>query len=308
MFAKTKVPPIKTQGIKTKLVPFILGNIKWDGKGRWIEPFLGSGVVLFNAQPQKATVADTNKHIINIYQSIQSGKITASSLKLFLEDEGSKLESVGEPYYYEVRERFNSNQSPLDFIFLNRASFNGVIRFNSKGGFNVPFCKKTERFRQAYVTKICNQVAWVSDAMRGKDWDFIVQDWRETMSGLSHNDFVYLDPPYIGRSTDYFNSWKEDDADDLVKKIKELRCGFAYSMWKKNDFRENQHLIEHFSDYRCIVFNHFYHVGSTETLRNPIEEALILSQKSCLSDDFIDSKTKLNLTSMLTQEYKLELA
>jgi DNA adenine methylase len=308
MFAKTKVPPIKTQGIKTKLVPFILGNIKWDGKGRWIEPFLGSGVVLFNAQPQKATVADTNKHIINIYQSIQSGKITAGGLKLFLEAEGSKLESVGEPYYYEVRERFNLDQSPLDFIFLNRASFNGVVRFNSKGGFNVPFCKKTERFRQAYVTKICNQVAWVSDAMRGKDWDFIVQDWRETMSGLNQDDFVYLDPPYIGRSTDYFNSWKEDDADDLVKKIKELDCGFAYSMWKKNDFRENQHLIEHFPDYRCIVFNHFYHVGSTETLRNPVEEALILSQKSCLGDDFIDSKTKLNLTSMLTQEYKLDPA
>ena len=40
---KPKAPPIKTQGIKTKLVPFIAGHIEWDRQGRWVEPFLGSG-------------------------------------------------------------------------------------------------------------------------------------------------------------------------------------------------------------------------------------------------------------------------
>ena len=39
------VPPIKCQGIKTKLVPFIAANVAWDAGRRWIEPFLGSGVV-----------------------------------------------------------------------------------------------------------------------------------------------------------------------------------------------------------------------------------------------------------------------
>ena len=44
------VPPVKCQGIKTKLVPFIFVNVKWDSgsSGRWIEPFLGSGVVTLN--------------------------------------------------------------------------------------------------------------------------------------------------------------------------------------------------------------------------------------------------------------------
>ena len=40
-----KAPPIKCQGIKTRLVPFIGEQIAWRGEGRWIEPFLGSGVV-----------------------------------------------------------------------------------------------------------------------------------------------------------------------------------------------------------------------------------------------------------------------
>ncbi len=54
---KPKAPPIKSQGIKTKLAPFILGSIRWDGKGKWIEPFVGSGAVLFNAAPERALAA-----------------------------------------------------------------------------------------------------------------------------------------------------------------------------------------------------------------------------------------------------------
>ena len=54
-------------------------------------------------------------------------------------------------------------------------------------------------------------------------------------------------------------------------------------MWKKNDYRENQHLIDHFSDFPCLTYNHFYHVGSTEELRNPMEGALIVSPQSMVN-------------------------
>ena len=33
-----------------------------------------------------------------------------------------------------------------------------MMRFNRRGQWNVPFCKKPERFAPAYVTKICNQI------------------------------------------------------------------------------------------------------------------------------------------------------
>lgn len=277
---KPKAPPIKSQGIKTKLVPLILANIQWEGKGRWIEPFLGSGAVLFNLQPDQALIADTNRHVIEVYKAIQAGEMSTASLREYLEAEGKKLESQGEEYYYQVRERFNRSGNPFDFVFLNRASFNGVIRFNSKGKFNVPFCKKAERFRPAYITKICNQVAWAAKILQDKEWTFIVQDWKETLAGVGADDFVYLDPPYIGRHTDYFNHWSDADADELASAIKKLACGFAYSMWNKNKYRENEHLRKHFSEYPYVTYAHYYHVGSTEDLRNAMEEALIISPGS----------------------------
>jgi DNA adenine methylase len=248
------VPPVKCQGIKTKLVSFILQNIRWDdARGTWIEPFLGSGVVLFNANPKRAVVSDTNEHIINFYKGIQNGEITGRTMRAFLEKEGAALAEKGEAHYYYIRDRFNAEKSPYDFLFLNRSCFNGVMRFNKKGGFNVPFCRKPERFRPALITKICNQIDKIGSVMDGKDWTFLAQDWRLTISRAEKHDFVYLDPPYIGRHTDYFNQWSEQDAVDLAAKAKLLPCGFALSMWGSNIHRENTCLSHNKNAEYCSV-------------------------------------------------------
>lgn len=273
--SKPVVPPIKCQGIKTKLVDFILSNIQWDGKGRWIEPFLGSGVVLFSVQPDRAIVNDINPHIINLYRKIYDGSLTSLSVNAHLEQEGKKLFREKD-YYYTVRERFNRTADPLDFLFLNRSCFNGLMRFNKKGEFNVPFCRKTDRFRPAYITKIANQVNALQKIMRGKEWEFRAGDWRECLRSAREGDFVYLDPPYIGRHTDYYEQWSEADAVDLAAFAASLPCGFALSMWKENKYRQNQHIALHWAFTVERTFTHFYHLGSTEDLRNSMEEALLI--------------------------------
>lgn len=277
------VPPLKCQGIKTKLVDFISSNVHWSGDGRWIEPFLGSGVVAFNIEPAHAILADANPHIIDFYRGVQSGRITTRKVRRFLEDHGPKLEEEGEDYYYEMRDEFNKNHDPLYLLFLNRSCYNGMMRFNLSGGFNVPFCKKPERFTNnsgAYVTKIVNQVGELAAILEDKDWVFKELDWEETLAEAAAEDFIYLDPPYVGRHTGYVGNWDEEDAVNLAKETKSSPADWALSMWKENKYRENAHLEDCWSGGVLRTFSHFYHVGSTEDLRNEMEEALVIKPGS----------------------------
>jgi DNA adenine methylase len=271
------VPPIKCQGIKTKIIAFIQECVPQPLAGCWIEPFCGSCVVALNMLPERALLSDTNRHIIQFYRHIQAGIITPGSVRAYLEHANGQLRQHGEDYYYEVRSRFNREGDSLDFLFLNRACFNGVMRFNRKGEFNVPFGHKPERFRPAYITKIVNQVKRFQMAIAGRDWRFEVADFRTTLAQATSEDFVYVDPPYIGRHTDYFNTWNETDEEALIAALQNGSARFLLSTWHHNRHRANPAIERCWQDERFFVrtVEHFYHVGSTESLRGTMTEALI---------------------------------
>ena len=192
------VPPIKSQGIKTKLVPWINDLILSSGtdlNASWIEPFFGTGVVGFNS-PIRGThlVGDTNPHIINFYRGVQSGKINSHSMRAYLEEESRLLANADEEgyaHFREVRNRFNAEHSPYDFIFLSRAGFNGMMRFNRHGDWNIPFCKKPGRFSPAYITKICNQIEHVAHIIKKNVWKFDNVPFIETIERAEEGDIIY---------------------------------------------------------------------------------------------------------------------
>lgn len=275
MTIKVGVPPIKSQGIKTKLVPWIQSIVPSEFNGTWIEPFMGTGAVAFNVAPRRALLCDSNPHLINFYASIASGAITPEVVKEFLTREGEVLLSKGEDHYYFVRERFNAEHSPLDFLFVNRAGFNGMIRFNRKGGFNIPFCRKPQRFSQAYVTKIVNQVAWISKIIKAKEFTFKCQDFNKTIQDASPNDIIYCDPPYIDRHVDYYNGWDDIHERELFDRLSGFSGKFILSTWHHNDYRENEYVKCLWSEHHVFTREHFYHVGGKEENRNPVVEALV---------------------------------
>lgn len=276
METKVFVPPIKIQGIKTKLIPLIRENVKLaKDRSAWIEPFMGSGVVGFNIEPERAVFADTNPHIINFYNAIKTGKITHDIVRGFLESEGKKLEQGDAEYYYEVRERFNKNHAPLDFLFLNRSCFNGMIRFNRNYEFNVPYGHKPKRFAKAYITKIVNQITHVANLFKQHSWEFLCQSFEGTVKLAKDDDFIYCDPPYIGRHVDYYDSWDEASEVKLHKLLTESKAKFMLSTWSHNDFRKNEYIETVWNDCRKITQKHFYHVGGKEKNRNAVVEALL---------------------------------
>lgn len=275
---KVFVPPIKSQGIKTKLVPWIMDVVP-QATGRWIEPFLGTGVVAFNSSFENAILNDTNPHIINFYKAVQQKEITAPLMRKYLEEEGNLLSTAdnnGYEHYLKVRSRFNVEFSPYDFIFLSRAGFNGMMRFGKKGNWNIPFCKKPDRFSPAYITKISNQVSTISKIIKPEPaWTFYNKSFSEIIPLADENDFIYCDPPYYGRHVDYYNGWTENDEAFLFQLLSQTKAKFILSTWHHNDWRYNEMIDKYWSKFNVITRDHFYHNGGSIENRRTVVEALI---------------------------------
>ena len=269
-----QVPPLKIQGIKTKAVPFIRDSFVWNGSWRWIEPFVGSAVVALNINPERALLGDTNPHLVRFHAAIHARTVTSATVRAFLKREGAHLLHDGHDHFYRIRDRFNDSGDPHDFLFLNRACVNGLMRFNKKGHFNTPFCRKPDRFRPAYVSKICNQVQRAADRMAGRAWKFVCADWRDAGRGarrrfrllrpalyrVLHGLFQFMD----GRRLRAIGGWPKGAA--LLVPLFNV-VGEQIS--------EKRRLHEAFSDYEIRTFSHFYHLGATEELRNGMTEALV---------------------------------
>ena len=280
---KVIVPPIKSQGIKTKLVPWINDLILQSGidleNATWIEPFFGTGVVGLNA-PIKGNhiVGDSNPHLINLYNGIKDGNITQFNMRAYLEHESKMLETADEngyAYYREVKNRFNREHSPFDFIFLSRAGFNGMMRFNKRGEWNIPFCKKPNRFAPAYVSKICNQIASAEKIIHKENWQFLNQNFLDTINMAQEGDIIYCDPPYFGRYVDYYNGWTEEDEEALYNALVNTPAHFILSTWHHNEFRENDMMDRFWNHFNVMTQEHFYHGGGHIENRHPMVEALV---------------------------------
>lgn len=254
-------------------------NVAPKVTGRWIEPFLGTGVVAFNAGYKRALLNDTNPHIINFYKGVQNGTISALQMRDFLFREGEMLRNAGDngyEHYRFVRDRFNREFSPLDFIFLSRAGFNGMMRFSKKGNWNIPFCKKPTRFSQAYITKIVNQIQNVTKIIQPEpDWTFFNKSFSEIIPVATENDIIYCDPPYFGRYVDYYNGWTAEDEELLFNLLRETRAKFILSTWHHNDWRQNDMIQKFWGQFNIVTKDHFYHSGGAIENRKTVVEALV---------------------------------
>ena len=247
----------------------------------WVEPFFGTGVVGFNSPVGgNRIVGDTNPHIINFYNEIMNGEITPQNMRTYLEREGQLLltaEDSGYAYYREVKNRFNQEHSPFDFIFLSRAGFNGMMRFNRRGEWNIPFCKKPNRFLPAYITKICNQVEKVQQEIHKYNWEFDNVSFLDTIQRAQAGDFIYCDPPYYGRYVDYYNGWTQKDEEALFDALLHTPAHFILSTWHHNEYRNNEMINRFWNHFNVETKDHSYHGGGRLENRHAIVEALVFN-------------------------------
>jgi DNA adenine methylase len=182
-------PPLKWAGGKRWQLPYLRPLWLQHAARRIVEPFSGGLAVTLGLSPQRALLNDLNPHVINFYRCLQRGLRT------------SLVMSNDERQYYAHRERFNqlladgkaaSREAAALFYYLNRTGYNGLCRFNRKGGFNVPFGRYTSI---TYTRDFTPYRECFSD------WDFVNTDFEAVP--LTPDDFVYADPPYDVEFTSY---------------------------------------------------------------------------------------------------------
>ena len=89
------------------------------------------------------------------------------------------------------------------------------------------------------------------------------------------NDFIYCDPPYIGRHVDYYDSWDEESEYALRDALVQSDAKFMLSTWDHNSYRRNEYIDTTWAFCNKITQEHFYHVGAREENRKPMVEALL---------------------------------
>ena len=221
MIKKSAKPFLKWAGGKTQLISEIEKNLPNSTIDTYVEPFVGSGAVLFwvlgeFSQLERAVVNDINEDLINTYKTIQSTPKELVSILEILQDEYHLLENDADKkkdYYYQKRELFNNrkqNQTEHSalFIFLNRSCFNGLYRVNRKNEFNVPMGS----YKKPTICDRSNILA-VSEALQKVE--LLCGDFEQTVNYTTSNTFFYFDPPYKPLSeTSSFNSYAKDEFND----------------------------------------------------------------------------------------------
>ncbi|MCX6231145.1 MAG: DNA adenine methylase [Bacteroidetes bacterium] len=217
-------PFLKWAGGKTQLINEIEKILPIEitkSKFTYIEPFVGSGAILFwmlNNFPklEKAVINDINADLINTYKIIASNPKEIISILQNFQDEYHSIDNREEEkkeYYYKKRKLYNlrntenSTQAAL-FIFLNRTCFNGLYRVNKNNGYNVPMGS----YKKPMICDAGNILA-VSEALQKVE--ILCGDFETTLSYAKNKSLFYLDPPYKPLSeTSSFNSYAKDEFND----------------------------------------------------------------------------------------------
>ena len=171
---------------------------------------------------EEVYISDVNAELINTYKVIRDNcEELISSLRIMQETYLPLNEEERRAYFGEMRTRFNYLKTDTEnnqietaalFIFLNRTCFNGLYRVNSKNEFNVP----VGRYKNPAILNEQN-LKNISAAL--KNVRIICGDFRESLSFIDENTFVYLDPPYRPLSvTASFTSYAKDEFDDESQK------------------------------------------------------------------------------------------
>lgn len=259
-------PFLKWPGGKRWLISEHIDILPKRIRGRYIEPFLGSGAVFFRVQPKAALLSDKISHLIQTYEGIQHNWQEVRQLLETYQIEHSK------EYYYTIRK-----QSPDDsiaraawFIYLNRTCFNGIYRVNQQGVFNVPVGTKTK-----VLLPTDNFEAWAT-ALAGAELQCM--DFEAAIADAGRGDFVFADPPYtVHHNNNGFIKYNEVlfSWNDQVRLAESIRAAHRRGARILVTNANNNALRDIYKGFKIRPVSRYSSISASATGRNKYEELLI---------------------------------
>ena len=205
-------PVIKWSGSKRSQAGQILKFLP-DEYGKYYEPFIGGGSMLYAIRPEESICGDICEPLIDLWNAIKnSPEELAESYRL----RWNRLQNEGYEAYYLIRDDFNATKNPKDLMFLSRTCVNGLIRFNSNGEFNNSLHHTRPGINPDRLKKIIFD--W-SEHIQGAE--FFAKDYRESTENAQKGDLIYLDPPYFHTKGRYYGT-KTIDFDEFMTFLDEL--------------------------------------------------------------------------------------
>lgn len=291
---KIAKPFLKWAGGKTQLIGEIKNALPpniLNSDFTYVEPFVGSGAVLFwmlNNFPnmKHVIINDVNEDLINTYRIIASKPKELISILNIFQNEYHELDTKQEEklhYYYQKRELYNLRNTDISvqaalFIFLNRTCFNGLYRVNKNNGFNVPM--------GAYKTPtICDEsnILAVSEALQKVE--ILCGDYEDVLNINMTNALFYCDPPYKPlNTTSNFNSYAKDNFNDseqfrlkdFCKKLNVLGYNWMLSNSDVKDKDPENHFFDNlYSEYFISRVKAKRNINANGGNRGEINELLI---------------------------------
>lgn len=241
----------------------------------YVEPFVGGGAVLFDLQPSKAIINDSNSELMNVYKVVRD----CPNELLELLEKHNKLNN--QEYYYQVRELDRSNEYGLmsdvekaaRIIYLNKTCYNGLFRVNQAGQFNSPYGKYKN-------PNIINKpvILAMSNYLNENSIKILEGDYKEALKGLRKGAFVYFDPPYMPISssssfTGYTeNGFTEKDQVELKKECDKLNERGIRFLLSNSD---HPLILELYKDYKIIKIKARRFINSNGNKRGEVNEVLV---------------------------------
>jgi DNA adenine methylase len=266
----TPGPFLRWAGGKRRLLP-VLHAAMPATFNRYYEPFLGGGALFFSLRlpGHRCVLNDFTPDLVAAYTQLRDHP---EELITALQGHARR---AGKDAYLELRATTPATdlEAAARFIALNRQSFNGLWRVNSRGQMNVPW-------GQLKNPTVCNEPLLRADAAALAGVTLRTGSYQDAVGDAGEGDFVYLDPPYLPASaTSSFSKYAAGDFgpadhEQLARTITTLRERGALVMLSNSDTPLTRQIFADLDLYTVAVHRS---ISATTAGRGTVTEVLGLS-------------------------------